>query len=326
MIVIIILHHAGLIPFLRHGYLGVDMFFAIAGFFLMQSYEAHQITAEQYTAKRIKKVFVPYLICFLLAAILDYKRLMSFKDFDEFFGNFAPFHAFLTFTEELGPQFHTAVILVGGWFLSVLFIGGFLLYSLLRQNEKLTLNVILPFAIVLGFTYLFNQQPSIENFSAKGAISFPLLRGFIEMSLGAIIYSFIKNNESFLSRYSFVIIPFACVSFAIFIASMLTQKTFDAFLVITIPFILVGLYTLDNKLQEKAISLKVLPVIGAISLEMFLIHSPIIHIVHSGLTKLLKLSINPYILAIIDVVAVILAAILLKNITKKICSKPIPAE
>ena len=319
LILFIVIHHSQLMPFIHHGYLAVDVFFWIAGVFLMRSFLNRQETAFRYTLRRIKQVLPPYLIAFVLACILDYKHLLSFRSFDEFLNIFTPFSAFLTLTEELGPLHHSYVVLVGGWFLSVLIIGGFLLYSLLEYNEKLTTKVLLPFGVILGFTFMFHGNQSAENFSIVGAISFPLLRGFIEMSAGAFLYALLKDNSAFFYGKSTLFNILAVLGFIFLIGIMITAEQLDAYTVILIPIILIGLMIPDSWLNKAYLLLPshILPTLGALSLEIYLIHSPVIHIVHS-LTNWMNLSIIPWILALIDILVVILAALVLR----KICNAP----
>ena len=141
MILLIVLHHLVLIPFLHHGYLAVDMFFMIAGYYLANHFKAKGGTAFQYTAGRFKQVYLPYLLALILATILDYKRLISFQGFEGFLETYAPYVAFLTLTEEMGFLSHWPIVLFGGWFLSVLIISGFLLFGLLEYNEKKTMEL-----------------------------------------------------------------------------------------------------------------------------------------------------------------------------------------
>ena len=128
MIIFIVLHHNQCLSFLHHGYLAVDAFFWIAGGFLLLSFVKHQGTAVHYTYQRVRKLIIPYFIAFSIACILDFKHLLSFRTFDELMTILTPFSAFLSFTEELGALHHSFVVLVGGWFLSVLIISGFLLF------------------------------------------------------------------------------------------------------------------------------------------------------------------------------------------------------
>ncbi len=313
MIILIILHHSQLLPFLHHGYLGVDVFFMIAGFYLMQHYSRKKGSAVSYTLQRIKGVYLPYLLALVLACILDYKRLISFDGFEGFIETYAPFTAFLTLTEELGFVFHTPVILVGGWFLSVLIIGGFLLYGLLEFNERLTIRVILPFSILLGFTFYFSQSATAESFSILGAVSFPLLRGFLEMGTGMLLNAFIREQEGLLRRESVWVMLLSIAALVLFGLMVLAEKPLDGFLIIVIPLLLLGVLAPDSRLKKAydRCPTKVLAGLGALSLEAYLIHQPVLHIVHSCFTHS-SLPIRPAFILPADLIAVILAAFLLR--------------
>lgn len=317
MILLIVLHHLVLIPFLHHGYLAVDMFFMIAGYYLANHFKAKGGTAFQYTAGRFKQVYLPYLLALILATILDYKRLISFQGFEGFLETYAPYVAFLTLTEEMGFLSHWPIVLFGGWFLSVLIISGFLLFGLLEYNEKKTVKVILPFSMLLGFTFFFSQGPSTGNFSVIGAISIPLLRGFLEMGLGVLLYHIITENQEALSQKKTFVTVLSLVSFALFIALLFVKKHFDSYIIILFPLILTGVLIPDSLIRclYDRCPTKILAWLGALSLEIYVIHQPAIHIVHSSI-KYLGLTVSPAVRIIICVVFSIFAAFLLRIICR----------
>lgn len=321
MIILIILHHSRLVPALRHGYLGVDVFFIIAGYFLMQSFIKKKGTACDYTIHRLKQVYLPYLISFGLAGILDYKRLTSFQGFDGFIETYAPFSTFLTLTEEAGFIFHSPVILVGGWYLSVLVIGGFLLYGLLEFDDKLTTKVLLPFSLLLGYTFLFSEKPSLENFSIVGAFSFPLLRGFLDMGTGVLLFTIFGDEQELLILHRKQISIVSIAALVLFCAILLVQKPLDCFLLICAPLFITGALIPDTWVQRfyNGAHTKVLPFLGSLSLELYLIHQPILHIVHSSF-KFLHLPINAAILIPVDLAAVLFSAVALHQICLRIQS------
>ena len=319
MILIIVMHHSLFVKGMHHGYLAVDMFFWIAGVFLMRTIMKKEQTAVHYTYRRLQKVFLPYLLSFGLAAVLDYKHLMSFTNFDSFMDVYVPFASFLTLTEEMGPPLHSYVILVGGWFLSVMIIGGFLLFSILEYNRKLATKVLLPLAFILGYSFMFQINPEVDNFSKLACISFPLLRGFLGMSGGAMVYALSSNYPELLNKNGRLINLGAASAFVLFLCIMFTQKSFDAQLVLLIPLILLGMLISDSwaeKCYRRIPYGGVLPWLGEISLEIFLIHSPVIHIVHSCF-KNLPVAVAPALYVLADVLAVIAAAFLLHRICCK---------
>lgn len=316
MILIVVLHHCLIVKGMHHGYLAVDMFFWIAGVFLMRDFLNKKQTAVQYTYHRLRKVFPPYLLSFGLAAVLDYKHLTSFADFESFMEVLTPFASFLTLTEEMGPPLHAYVILVGGWFLSVLIIGGFLLYSLLEYNRRLATKILLPFAFILGYTFMFQINPVVENFSKLGCFSFPLLRGFLGMCGGAMVYALSVGYPELLNKNGQLVNVGAILAFVFFLCIMFTKKSFDAQLVILIPLILSGLLVSGSWAEKCYRRLPfggILPRLGEISLEIFLIHSPVIHIVHSCL-KNMPVAVSPAVYVLADVFAVVVAAVLLHRV------------
>lgn len=315
MILLIILHHGGLLPFLRHGYLGVDVFFVISGYFLMQGFVTKGGSAVAYTRRRLQQVWLPYLFALLLACVLDYKRLASFSGGQGFLTTYAPMASFLTLTEELGFVFHAPVILVGGWFLSVLLIGGFLLYGLLEYNERLTVKVLLPFSIVLGFTWLFSLSANIENFRTVGAVGLPLLRGFLEMGLGVLCYAVFSELKT--GPKAATALFFAAL--LVFVAMLLSERSLDGFLVFVIPIMLLGVLGPQSWLRDAygRCPTKILAWLGVLSLELYLIHQPVLHIVHSAF-KLLGWSAPAALVVPVDVAACVLAAVILRALCRRI--------
>lgn len=321
MILLIVLHHLGLIPILKHGYLAVDMFFMISGYFLSNHFYSKGGTAAQYTARRINTVFLPYILSLLLASILDYKRLISFHGFNGFMETYGPYVSFLTFTEELGFIDHWPIVLFGGWFLSVLIISGFLLYGLLEYNERQTIKVILPFSVLLGFTYLFSINPSTDIFSVIGAISVPLLRGYLDMGVGVLIFDLIRNNREGLQQRKSLFTVLACMAFVYFMAMVFVQKSMDSYCVIAFPLIITGVMLPDSpiKLFYERFPTKILAWLGGLTLEIYVIHQPVIHIIHSCF-KYLGIPNNPIVKTITCLAFVIVAAIILRIICRHIRS------
>lgn len=319
MILLIVLHHGQFFPFLRHGYLAVDVFFWISGYYLFNSFVCHKESAIQYTFRRVRSVFLPYLIALATASLLNYKYLLSFKSFDEFLAVIAPYSAFLTFTETLGPPFHTVVILIGAWFLSVLIIGGFLLYSFLEYDERLTTKVILPTCFILGFTYYFHNNPSLEFFSQKGAISYAFLRGFLEMGGGIMLFQLIKEKRATLEKHSILVNCTSILSFFVFLGLLFTKETMDVYCILLIPAVLTGCLMTGSwlELYYQSVRLKILPFLGALSLEIYLIHPPVLHIIHSGF-KILHLPLSIWLRMPACLIAILLAAVSLRWICGRI--------
>lgn len=240
MIIIIVLYHSSLVSSLHHGYIAVDLFFPICGFFLMKSFSKKPTTAVLYTWNRVKRFYLPFLICFLFSCLLRFQGLATFPDYDSFLEKYAQFAYSLTLSEEIGPRVVTEHILHGSWFLSVMLIAGFLMYSMLEYNKKLSVQILFPAIYILGFTLIFSSGPRVASWDRVGALSLPLLRGLAGMVGGALVYEIFTNYKDAIERRSVLINLAFIVSFVLFMALMFAEKALDIYLLPTIPCLLAG--------------------------------------------------------------------------------------
>lgn len=240
MMITIVVYHTSLVPSLHHGYLAVDLFFPICGFFLMKSHIKKPTTAILYTWSRVKRFYLPFLLCFLFSCILRFRGLTSFPDFDSFLEKYAQFAYSFTLSEEIGPRVMTEHILHGSWFLSVMLIAGFLMYGMLEYKKELATRILFPAIYILGFTLIFTYGPRVASWDRVGAISLPLLRGLSGMVSGALIYDVFHGYKESVERHSTLINLASVISFVLFIALMFTKKALDLYVLPTIPWILLG--------------------------------------------------------------------------------------
>ena len=238
--IVIVVYHSFLVPAFRHGYLAVDLFFPICGFFLMRSFCVKPTTAVLYTWSRVKKFYLPFLICFVFSCILRFRRLTTFPNFDSFLEKYAQFAYSFTLSEEIGPRVMSEHILQGSWFLSVMLIAGFLMYGMLEYKKELATRILFPAIYILGFTLIFTYGPQVASWDRVGAISLPLLRGLSGMVSGALIYDIFHGYKESVERRSILINLASVISFVLFIALIFTEKDLDLYVLPTIPWILLG--------------------------------------------------------------------------------------
>jgi len=142
------------------------------------------------------------------------------------------------------------------------------------------------------------------------------LRGFLGMCGGAMVYALSVGYPELLNKNGQLVNVGAILAFVFFLCIMFTKKSFDAQLVILIPLILSGLLVSGSWAEKCYRRLPfggILPRLGEISLEIFLIHSPVIHIVHSCL-KNMPVAVSPAVYVLADVFAVVVAAVLLHRV------------
>lgn len=281
MILCVVLHHTWEISGFR-GYLAVDVFFFISGFFMMSSYLRKPTNAVSYTWKRIKGVFIPFFICLLIGICLRAAQKPFPSDLDTFVANFSKLVCSYTFADYFGVEVTLDQFFVGSWFISVLIISSFFLYGLLEYNYRLSTRVLFPFIMLFGFNTLIASTDSFSSWSRIAMLGIPLLRGFTEMATGALIASVYSEHKSSFEKRATLINLMGIVSFGLFTMLMFTKACYDRYLVITIPWIILALVIDSSWLSFglNKIHGDVFSWIGKYTLYILCAHGPVIIVVN----------------------------------------------
>lgn len=172
--------------FLSSG-LCVNLFFIISGYFLAQSFSSHKYpTPEAYTINRIRKIYPEYLFSFILLfgllCWIDYPFNIK-----EFGGKVIERLPEIFLVQNIG--WYQGGINYPLWFLCVLIISSHILFALLNENKKITVNVICPLSVFCIGTYYLNMQDGNSwGTTAGGFLYVPFLRGICFISLGIVLY------------------------------------------------------------------------------------------------------------------------------------------
>ena len=313
MMLFVVLVHTHSLPWLYHGYIAVDIFFFISGYYLMHSFRRNPTTAISYTWRRIKGLYLPYVLCFVFSCLLRYKGLTTFDSFDAFLEKYAQFGFGLTLTEEFGPKIMTEHILLGSWFISVMLIAGALIYGMLEYDEKLSVKVLLPCIVIAGYTFIFTQDPMIMNWGRVGALSLPLVRGFAGMSAGAFIFYVYEQHKDGFERRSTLINIAALLSLVLYVALMFTEKSLDLYLLVAAPWILVGA-VIDKSWSNRLLARirgGFFAFVGRNTLYVLFAHTPAILLVHWTNDHLLNGLFGPYVIVALDLAVTAAASVVL---------------
>lgn len=304
MLVIILWHFSRFNPF-TYGYIVVDFFFILSGFFLYKSFIKNKQPFYLYTMSKLKRFAPGYLIMFFV--------IFGVKSFLVYDGN--AFSVFCSAIPELlmiqGIGFNT-VINTPTWYISVLLIAGAIIYLFLSCNGFI--QVILPFFVVCLYSYLFYRSPSIETFERIGFLYLPLARGFAGIGLGVIISRICsKHNDILEQRYKLMNI---LTVLAIFVVSvgLFGSKCLDKYVILAFCVLLFS-FNVSKSIANVFFSNTLWSKLGGITYEMLLTHAFIINVVAKLIREWELSAFASFVAASIYVSFVLLASFLLKKIT-----------
>lgn len=239
MILIIVIFHSYFFPSFR-GYLAVEVFFFISGYFMMSSFLRKPTTAVKYTWGRVKRMAIPFYISLVLACTLYIQSFPVIDSYDALVDICGELFSTIPFAKEFAGFATRIPFLLVFWFLSVLVISSFLLYGILQYNDRLATMVLFPAIILFGYNAIYTNTECLDSFAKVGLLGAPLLRGLCGMATGALIcHLYVQHKESF-ERRAVLINVFGAIAFVLFLALMFTGESFDKYIIVTIPWILLA--------------------------------------------------------------------------------------
>lgn len=313
MILIIVLHHYFLIPFFRHTYLPVDFFFCISGYYLLTHFKKGTDNALVYTTKRFIKFFPALLILFVFSCIILHDRI-DISSFEAFVQTIGSFSFLLTMTNGLMIDTPTAILDIT-WFTSILIIAGYFIYALLSYNSRLSITILLPAFIVFGYSLFFSHNSSLTEGSVIYGLNLTLVRGACDMAIGVLLCEIYHTHQDAINQHSIMVNILAILALVFFLAIMCSEKCFDSYSIIALPFIVMGLIHEKSWLQLLLSHFKksLFILAGTCSYEILLSHQLIMIVLYKVL-EITKISLPLCVLLLVDIVLVISFSYLLHKL------------
>ncbi len=284
----VIIYHAKIYftsePFLKGGFLGVDLFFVISGYLMTliiyEQSKNNNFSFKKFILKRIRRIFPAILFICIVSLPFIYFHIMP-KDLIEqiksilssifFFSNF--FYSYISqeYAAEsslLKPFIHTWSLSVEMQFYVILPLIIVLVIKKDLSLFKTFLILIIIFFICSLFSNIYFQDLNFYNSISR----------LWEFLFGGLVYLIqkknfkINQNNSFIN--SLIILSFFTIIFYFIIFD--TDLFFKTWLLI--PFVFCSgilIFFKENNLMNKLFNLNLISYIGKISYSLYLTHFPI---------------------------------------------------
>lgn len=313
--IICVVHCNAVAPFVKHGYIAVEFFFVLSGYLLYHSFTRHRdIGVLDFTLRKVKRFFVPFVLSMLLLMVLDRKQYLMPAEWTPdgiLTTYFSHLHEFF-FLRGVGL---TRLLPINGpmWYLSVLLIGGALLYALLRNNRNKAITLYIPFVCIFGLAYVYNAEHDFIP-----GINRSLMRGLSEMSLGVLIAVLMERKKQAIARRAGWFDLMGIVAFCGFTLMILAEGNYDYLSVVLVPLMLIAIMTPECR-AARMVHSKIWLHLGGLSLYMYIIHQAIAALYYIMVGHLPAIGELPTVVLLpCYLTVVVLSALILKRISQRI--------
>lgn len=182
---------------MKYGFLPVEFFFIVSGYFVYASYLKNK-SFGKFVTDKIWYLFPTYLVILFIYAIYS----LIFPKFNssclyEHWGLSLAREALLLQSVGLTKLFNVSLIntMQDAWYVSVYFYGAIMLYGLLTYAPKRFVNYTLSTIVigVYGF-YFLAWDGTMEIWTYKSIFYMPLWRGLANMSVGILLGMVLKKE------------------------------------------------------------------------------------------------------------------------------------
>lgn len=324
-ITIIAIHHLQPrfnIQYIASGYLGVEFFFILSGFFLANKFERKRMKSGiEYTKSRLKKLYPSYLLALSVIFILTVTSAIIEK-------NISITESIFRLFSEIFLMQNTGIFLSGLnaplWYFSVLIIAGYFIYEFLIRDKEKFIKILAPITILLVYTVLSNYG-TVENWQKNFCFYMPLLRGTADMLIGVLLfYLYIKYKNRIketINKYKIICSLGEIVTYLLIVYLIIFKTSYEIYSILLFS-ILILLANTENSVTYKFFNKKMFEKLGNLSYPIYLNHAAIIMLMNVVFNHIIKLD-NKLIIVIIFLMALIIYSIVTKYIINRIQNRKI---
>ena len=284
----VIIYHAkiylGAEPFLKGGYLGVDLFFVISGYLMTliisDQCQIGNFNFKDFLLRRLRRIFPALLFICIISLPIMYFLIMP-ADLSEqiksivssifFFSNF--FYSVIS--QEYAAETTLIKPFIHTWSLSVEMQFYFILPFIILFSFRKKMNLLGVFIILIITFFLYSV---LSNIYVQDLNFYNTISRLWEFLFGGLIYFVQKKNLKINQNdfFSIFLIIFSFVTIITYFYFFDSNKFFKTWTLL--PFIIssgILIFFKDNYLLNYVCNLKLISFIGKISYSLYLVHFPI---------------------------------------------------
>lgn len=268
---------------LKYGYIGVEFFFIVSGYFLgkkalNQEGENKDIGKDtfKYISGKIFSFFPYMLIAYIITLALNVSQNLYTK------GEIINSIWNLLFLETSGIK--TTLVIGQTWYISAMLLSMLIIYPLIRKYKSNFVLIVSPIIVIFTGGWISHNYGTVNGWMYTGMFYICLLRGFFEIALGTILYIMTekikKVNFTIISKFILTVIEL-CGFISIFcITSIQDAGTKYDFIMILILSISILLAFSEKTLFFNFSNNHIFYYLEKLSLPIYLNHNWIIYLVN----------------------------------------------
>lgn len=266
---IIAMMHMGI--YFSAGYIGVDFFLNITGYFVAKEYiEKHSENSNAYNKiRRMLLKIYPYILFtaiiryFILNRVFSVSYGARYELLDNFFKEILLQHMYFPFFEYNSPL----------WYLSALFIAMPLFYIVLFISKRF--NAIAFMIPLIIYSYMMRTFGTIGEWATttRGGVGIGIYRELASLCVGMLLYYAVSKYRGIMNKYQRVISLAECILllgfFRVFHGS---NRTLDVYRIVYV-FILLMIALSGSSVLARVINRVKVPFISELSAAIYVSHA-----------------------------------------------------
>lgn len=248
------------------GYIAVEFFFILSGFFIYRSSISSKSKGVlDYTIGKVKRYYTPFVIMIIPTLLLTWDNNAFLRVLNDLL--------FISNTGVYGNGVNDTL-----WYLSVLVVGGGLIYSMLKHFRNISVSFILPLLILLTYTYIFGKNNgNLEFFGIENMFYKPLVRGIAGMSLGVVLSCLVQVKSVALLKNTLILDILCICSIMGWLYLVFCDGPYDRYALVC-ACIIISCCFVKNSLVNRLLTWKGWNFLGELSLEMYIVHWAIVRL------------------------------------------------